>query len=102
MSSSLVGRLLTFRSVHDTLGAESRFRKAGLAFETIPTPRAISSACGYCLFLGLEESGPQTRRPGNPELLAGIDVEARYKVFEIEVPALRKRERRYEREDLQD
>lgn len=42
-------RLLTFRSVHDAIRAETLLGRAGLGVESVPTPRDIDMSCGQSL-----------------------------------------------------
>jgi hypothetical protein len=47
-------RLVLFPSVHVLMRAEGILRRAGIAFEVLPTPREISRECGMCL--GLDDA----------------------------------------------
>ena len=42
-------RVVLFKSVNQTMWAESILKKKGIARKLIPVPRQISSDCGVCL-----------------------------------------------------
>lgn len=41
--------LLTFKSTHFALQAETVFKEEEITFKTIPTPREVSQSCGLSL-----------------------------------------------------
>lgn len=44
--------VLTFHTTHDALTAAAACAAAGLPHEKIPTPRALSSECGFAVHVG--------------------------------------------------
>lgn len=44
--------VLTFHTTHDALQAAAACAAAGVAHEKIPTPRALSSECGFAVQAG--------------------------------------------------
>ena len=47
--------LLTFISTHQALKAEKIFKNHNIKVELIPTPREISSECGFALMIYIED-----------------------------------------------
>lgn len=47
--------MLTFESVNHTMMTESRLKKDGFDFKTIPTPREISNSCGLTIRMSMDE-----------------------------------------------
>ena len=41
--------VLTFKSTHDAMEEEERLSEGGVSMKLIPTPRAISSECGFSI-----------------------------------------------------
>ena len=41
--------ILLFESVHRVMEAEGALRRAGLAYELLPTPKDRSAECGMCV-----------------------------------------------------
>jgi hypothetical protein len=97
LSSSDGGRLVTFRNIHAAISAERLIKSKGCDFDLVPVPRAISSDCGFCLFLS-----PREERGDVAESLKEIagwpDFEGAYRVLEWELPGKARREKTYERE----
>ena len=58
--------LMTFRSTHQALDAEERLREVGVPLDLVPTPRQVSSECGFALLL-------TDFRPGQDKLTQRIN-----------------------------
>lgn len=43
--------VLTFDSTHFALSGEKKIKESGIAVQLIPTPRSVSSRCGFSLQL---------------------------------------------------
>ena len=48
--------IITFASTHDALKAEKELKKNFSGISLIPTPRKISSECGFVLSLSCDET----------------------------------------------
>lgn len=49
--------VLAFESTHAAMAASKALADAGVAFYTIPTPRAISAGCGMALKFDAQDPG---------------------------------------------
>lgn len=54
MKAEIYG-VITFKSTHHTIQAESFLNDKGLNFKTIPTPREITKSCGLAILFNLED-----------------------------------------------
>jgi hypothetical protein len=61
--------ILTFESTHNALATEKILRKKELDIELIPTPREISSECGFTLIL--ENTNLQTIKDNTKKEILG-------------------------------
>ena len=53
--------LLTFISTHQALKAEKIFKSHNIKVELIPTPREISSECGFALMIYIKDEQDLTK-----------------------------------------
>ena len=47
--------VITFKSTHYAIQADSTFKNEKISFRTIPTPREISRSCGLAIKFNLED-----------------------------------------------
>ncbi len=47
--------VITFKSTHYAIQADSAFKKGNISYRTIPTPREISRSCGLAIKFNLED-----------------------------------------------
>jgi hypothetical protein len=95
------GRILAFRNVHAAIAAERALKVKGFSLELIPSPREISSACGFCLFLPSNggAAGPGAGHGAMPPIGSEEGLESCWIVYIREAGSGRRKERNYERED---
>ncbi len=63
--------LVTFLSTHHALKAEKSLKKKNGRIDLIPTPREISSKCGFSLYLADPDTPPE-------EIMNGLQFQAVY------------------------
>jgi len=62
-----VKALLIFPSTHEVMEAEDSLRELGVEVELVPAPRAISSDCGMCVEVEMDELEQALEAVAEPE-----------------------------------
>ena len=72
MRTSAICTFFIVRSVSQAMKGERALTRAGIPNKLIPVPRTLSSACGVCLRVGVEDRA----RAEQALTAAGIEIEA--------------------------